>query len=153
MAAGVAVTGLQEIRVKHYQDQMSTLQEAKEAAAVAALTEKQTIEATWSKKYEELDQKSKEDAAQALLVSASADAERSRLLDAIDKYRGAVRSVIAIGSPNQPGDDPIGVFAKLLGETDRVAGVYAKLADDRGRIAQRCEASYEVISHSGSKQK
>lgn len=74
------------------------------------------------------------------------DAFRVQLAAYVRSHQGAASAPATPGSTDFDGSDPIGMFARLLDESDRLAGVYAEVADRRRIIAEACEKSANSLN-------
>lgn len=63
----------------------------------------------------------------------------------ISRLRAACNPTSAPGG--EDAKDPIGVLAHVLTRTDEAAGVYARVADERGAALNACIAAYGVVAN------
>lgn len=80
----------------------------------------------------------------------AADANRAAdgLRAAVNRYRAAARAATDTGAAGAgpTTDDALGVFADMLQELDRRAGVYAQAADAAHAAGVTCERAYGALS-------
>ena len=83
-------------------------------------------------------------------ASAVALNERNRVYNReIARLRQACNSTPATG--DHDASDPIGVLAHVLARTDQAAGIYARVADERGIALNACIEAYEAVRETPNK--
>lgn len=79
-------------------------------------------------------------------ASRERDAYRVQLAAYVRSHQGAASAPATAGSTDFDGSDPIGMLANLSSESDRLAGIYAEVADRRRIIAEACERSADSLN-------
>lgn len=92
--------------------------------------------------------------AQARADAAIADAAAGRLSRRVAALVAAAREAAshppAVGA-SAPAEDPIGMLAELQRRADEAAGVFARVADERGAAGSACEREYDSLTQQTGK--
>lgn len=143
VAAGVAAWWAQGWR---YDAKISRIETAQATALADAQAKAREIEQARVAAIEEVTK----DADQKIAaVQADADAaadSAKRLRSELARLRQAAGDTAAAGAgPGQPGADPIGVLAVVLGELDDRAGEVGRYADRLKVAGLACETAYDSL--------
>lgn len=144
----LALLGVQTMRIAGLHtdaaEQQAAAAEVRMLADRAQRTEEQRRAAAVTK--EATDAQSRIVSLEDDLRGARAAADGLRAAAADTARRARAHTCAAAASPGQPGADPIGVLADVLGRADQRAGIVAEYAD-RLRIAGfGCEHSYDALT-------
>ncbi|ROT44988.1 DUF2514 family protein [Pusillimonas sp. NJUB218] len=143
IVAGVAAWWVQGWR---YDAQISRIETAQATAMADAQAKARQIEQARVAAIEEVTKDADEKIA-AVQADADAAADSAKRLRAeLARLRRAASDTAATGSgPGQPGADPIGVLAVVLGELDDRAGEVGRYADRLKVAGLACEMAYDSL--------
>jgi hypothetical protein len=152
--AAVLALGVQEFRIMHIKGNVQECRNEQQAAQIFATQSVLSTEAGWRLGNEGISNWSltalRQRDTDTALATKSADGLRDRIAQL--RRDASNRSCTAPVGKDEREDDPIGVLALVSSGADRLAGVYAKEADERGDIALECEKRYGVVENRGSGQ-
>jgi hypothetical protein len=86
---------------------------------------------------------------QARADAAIADAAAGRLSRRVAALVAAAREAAShppAAGASPPAEDAIGLLAELQRRADEAAGIFARIADERGTAGQLCAAAYEALT-------
>ena len=119
------------------------------AAALAQTAQFRATEQAWQDKQKEINDDAEKRLAQvradATLADASAGRLSVRVTALVAQARTAAANPPAVGA-SAPASDPIGMLAELQRRADEAAGIYARIADERGAAGSTCEREYDAVS-------
>lgn len=143
LLAGLAAWTVQGWR---YDAKISRIETAQATALANAQTKARQIEQARAAAIEEVtkDADQKIAAVQADADAAADSAKRLRA-ELARLRRSAGNTATANSSPGQPGSDPIGVLAVVLGELDDRAGEVGRYADRLKVAGLACEKAYDSL--------
>ena len=158
-AVGVSLVLAVGVQTKRVTWAKADVQECKNASAVehaglvqAALQQSETnraIEAAREAKQKEITDAADKQLAQARADAAIADAAAGRLsarvVALVAQARAAAANPAAF-SASAPAADPVGMLAELQRRADEAAGIFARIADERGAAGAACEAEYQALT-------
>lgn len=90
---------------------------------------------------DEADRKIEQARADAAVADAAAGRLQQRVAALVAAAREAARNPIATQG-SAPATDAIGLLAELQRRADEAAGIYARIADERGVAGEACERAY-----------
>ena len=117
------------------------------ARTAKAAAEFRATEQAWQIAFDKEARDGQKRIAAARLDADAAHAVGERMRAAIDRYRAAARATQDTGAADAgpPAADAIGVFADMLEELDRRAGIYAETADVAHAAGMTCERSFDAL--------
>jgi len=153
-AAGLAVAGVQQFRIMQAKGNVQECKNEQQAAQIFATQSVLSTEAGWRLANEGISGWSLVALRQRDADTAAATKSADGLRDRIAQLRrdASNHTCSAPVGKDEREDDPIGVLALVSSGADRLAGIYAREADERGDIALECEKRYEVLENRGSGQ-
>ena len=118
-------------------------------AALKQSTEYRATEQAWRDKQKEIADEADKQLAHVRADAAIADAAAGRLSQRVAalvaQARAAAANPAAV-SASAPAGDPAGMLAELQRRADEAAGIYARIADERGAAGAACEREYDALS-------
>lgn len=152
VAAGFAIAlGLQTYHVSTLKNDILELENREVKTQLIGEQTTRKIENVWGFKSEAINLAAAERTrALVLSLDIAADAYRRMQQRTASLVQQAKASCSRPVSTSDDGSDPIGVLAKLHGVSDKMAGMYAKIADERASRSLQCEQSYDAVRSEGA---
>lgn len=158
-AASLLWGGVEHWRANRNADQMIEIKNAcsleRARATEAALKQSETNAAITLARINEqkrVADEAERQLAQARADAAIADAAAGRLSRRVAALVAAAREAAShppAAGASAPAEDPIGMLAELQRRADEAAGVFARIADERGAAGSACERAYDALTTVG----
>lgn len=123
--------------------------DAADAAALKVNAEYRAHEKQWATAQQEIVDATERKLTQARADATLADAASGRLQQRVATLVATARAAAAnpgAAGASPPAGDAVGMLAELQRWADEAAGIYARIADDRGVAGNACERAYDALT-------